>query len=165
MPALAAGVSAPDFNTRTLDDKQLSLKEALASGPVVLAFFKVSCPTCQYALPFYERLFKAYKNQHVTLVGVSQNDVKDTKAFVREFGLSLPILLDDTTRYPISNAYRLTNVPTIFWIDPEGEIELTSVGWSKPDFEKVNQKMAEAASIAAVPLYQRGEDVLDYRAG
>jgi len=165
MPALAAGVSAPDFNTRTLDDKQFSLKEGLASGPVVLAFFKVSCPTCQYALPFYERLFKAYKNQHVTLVGVSQNDVEDTKAFVREFGLSLPILLDDTRRYPISNAYRLTNVPTIFWVDPEGEIELTSVGWSKPDFEKVNQKMAAATSIAAVPLYQRGEDVLDYRAG
>jgi len=165
MPALSVGVNAPVFNAGTLDGKSFSLKEALGRGPVVLAFFKVSCPTCQYALPFYERLFKAYKNQHVTLIGVSQNDAKDTAAFMREFGLSLPILLDDTRRYPVSNAYGLSNVPTIFWIAPDGEIELTSVGWSKPDFEKVNQKMAEAASIAAVPLYQRGEDVLDYRAG
>jgi peroxiredoxin len=165
MPALSVGVNAPDFNAGTLDGKSFSLKEALGRGPVVLAFFKVSCPTCQYALPFYERLFKAYKNQHVTLIGVSQNDAKDTAAFMREFGLSLPILLDDTRRYPVSNAYGLSNVPTIFWIAPDGEIELTSVGWSKPDFEKVNQKMAEAANIAAVPLYQRGEDVLDYRAG
>lgn len=165
MPALSVGASAPDFNVGTLDGKPFSLKEALGRGPVVLAFFKVSCPTCQYALPFYERLFKAYKNQHVTLVGVSQNDAKDTAAFVREFGLSIPILLDDTRRYPISNAYGLSNVPTIFWIASDGEIELSGVGWSKPDFEKVNQKMAEAGSIVAAPLYQRGEDVLDYRAG
>jgi len=165
MSALSVGASAPDFSTGTLDGKPFSLKGALAHGPVVLAFFKVSCPTCQYALPFYERLFKAYKNQHVILVGVSQNDAQDTKAFAREFGIALPVLLEDTRRYPISNAYGLTNVPTIFWIDPDGEIELTSVGWSKPDFEKVNQKMATAASIAAARLYQRGEDVLDYRAG
>jgi len=165
MSVLSVGARAPDFSTGTLDGKPFSLKEALARGPVVLAFFKVSCPTCQYALPFYERLFRAYKNHNVTLVGVSQNDAKDTKAFAREFGIALPVLLEDTRRYPISNAYGLTNVPTIFWIDPDGEIALTSVGWSKPDFEKVNQKMATAASTAAVALYQRGEDVLDYRAG
>src|SRR5215510_12576719 len=116
MQALSPRTTAPDLVLNTTTGKPFVLSEALGRGPVVLAFFKVSCPTCQYAFPFYERLFKAYKNQHVTLVGVSQNDAKDTAAFVREFGLSLPTVLDDTRRYPVSNAYGLSNVPTIFWI-------------------------------------------------
>jgi len=114
MPALPVGKAAPDFNLKTFDGKQFALKDALARGPVVLVFFKVSCPTCQYALPFYERLFKAYKNHQVTLVGVSQNDAQDTAAFAREFGVHFPLLLDESSRYPVSNAYGLTNVPTIF---------------------------------------------------
>jgi peroxiredoxin len=141
------------------------LKETLERGPVALVFFKVSCPTCQYALPFYERLFKAYKNQHVTLVGVSQNDAKDTAAFAKEFGVSFPLLLEDTRSYPVSNAYGLTNVPTTFWIASDGEIEVTSVSWVKAEFEQINRKMAEAGQIAALPLFQPGEAVQDFRAG
>ena len=77
MAALTPGSTAPDFSLNTLDGKKFSLKEALLRGPVVLAFFKVSCPTCQYAFPFLERLFQAYKNQGVTLIGVSQNPAED----------------------------------------------------------------------------------------
>jgi len=165
MPALSAGKATPHFQLNTLDGKTFSLKETLERGPVVLVFFKVSCPTCQYALPFYERLFKAYKNQHVTLVGVSQNDAKDTAAFAKEFGVSFPLLLEDTRSYPVSNAYGLTNVPTTFWIASDGEIEVTSVSWVKAEFEQINRKMAEAGRIAAAPVFQPSEEVQDYRAG
>ena len=47
MPALDTGVMAPDFTLPTIDGEQVSLKEALQKGPVLLAFFKVSCPVCQ----------------------------------------------------------------------------------------------------------------------
>ena len=165
MPALATGKIAPDFHLTSLDGKPFDLATSLARGPVVLVFFKVSCPTCQYALPFYERLYKAYKNQHVTMMGVSQNDAKDTAAFAIEFGTTFPMLLDDTQKYPVSNAYGLTNVPTTFWIARDGEIEVTSVGWSKPDFEQINRKMAEAASTPVTMPFRPGEDVRDFRAG
>jgi len=165
MPALIAGKVAPDFELTTVDGKSLRLSDTLARGPVVLAFFKVSCPTCQYAFPLYERLFKAYQNRHVTLIGVSQNDARDTAAFVKEFGITFPMLLDDTAKYPVSNAYGLTNVPTLFWIASDGEIEVSSVGWSKADFDQINRKMAEAETKAPAPLYKPGEDILDFRAG
>ena len=165
MPALAAGKLAPDFKLNTLDGKPFVLKDVLAGGPVVLVFFKVSCPTCQYALPFYERLFKAYKNQNVTLVGISQNDPKDTKAFANQFGITFPLLLDDTRSYPVSNAYGLTNVPSIFLVAEDGEIEISSVGWYKAEFEQVNQRMSTGARMKAIPAFQAGESVQDYRAG
>lgn len=165
MAALTAGTKAPDFTLKTLDGKSFSVADELARGPVVLVFFKVSCPTCQYALPFYERLYKAYGKNGVTLVGVSQNDAKETAAFNREFGVTFPMVLDEIGKYPVSNAYGLTNVPTIFWVAQDGEIEVSSVGWVKADFEQINRKMAEAGKAAAALIFKPGEDVRDFRAG
>jgi peroxiredoxin len=165
MAALTAGTTAPDFTLKTQDGKRFSLRDELARGPVVLAFFKVSCPTCQYAFPFLERLYKAYGQNGVTLVGVSQNDATETAAFGKDFGVTFPILLDDTRKYPVSNAYGLTNVPTLFWIAQDGEIEISSVGWIKVDFEQINRKMAEAGKIAPAGMFKPGEDVRDFRAG
>ena len=132
------------------------MNDELARGPVVLVFFKVSCPTCQYALPFLERLHKAYGHKGVTLVGVSQNDATDTAKFNKEFGVTFPVLLDDTGSYPVSNAYGLTNVPSIFWIAQDGEIEVSSVGWVKADFEQINRKMAETGKIAPATVFRVG---------
>ena len=165
MAALAMGAKAPEFELKRLDGKPFSLRDELARGPVVLAFFKVSCPTCQYAFPFYERLHKAYGHKGVRLVGISQNDAKETAAFIKEFGITFRAVLDDTRSYPVSNAYGLTNVPTIFWVAQDGEIEVSSVGWLKADFEEINRRMAEAGKSAPAAMFRPGEDVRDFRAG
>ena len=165
MTALAAGVKAPDFELKRLDGKRFSLNAELAKGPVVLAFFKVSCPTCQYAFPYLERLYKAYASRGIALVGVSQNDANETTAFAKDFGVTFPLLLDDMRSYPASNAYGLTNVPTIFWIAQDGEIEVSSVGWVKADFELINRKMAETGKTTPAAVFRAGEEVRDFRAG
>lgn len=165
MAALVSGTKAPQVELKALDGKRFSLADELARGPVVLAFFKVSCPTCQYALPFLERLYKAYGQKGVSVIGVSQNDAKDTAAFAKEYGITFPILLDDTHKYPASNAYGLTNVPSLFWVAEDGEIEVSSVGWVKSDFEQINRKMAEHGSMAPAVVFKPGEDVRDFRAG
>ena len=165
MATLEPGKQAPDFSLNTLDGKKFSLRDAAERGPVILAFFKVSCPTCQYTLPFLERLYKAYGNKNVTLVGVSQNDKKDTAGFLREFGITFPILLDDMNTYPVSNAYGLTNVPTVFWIAQDGEIEISSVGWVRKEIEEINHRVAETGGDGAKPVFLAGEQVADFRAG
>jgi peroxiredoxin len=165
MAALTVGTKAPDFEVRAMDGRRFVLRDELALGPVVLVFFKVSCPTCQYALPFLERLERAYGHTGVRIIGVSQNDPKQTAAFTKEFGISFPVLLDETDRYPVSNAYGLTNVPTLFWIAQDGQIEVSSVGWIKADFEEVGRKMAQARNIPAATVFKPGEDVRDFRAG
>ena len=165
MPALTTGTKAPDFELKTLDGTQFSLAESLAKGPVLLAFFKVSCPTCQYAFPFLQRLHAAYAKNGVALLGVSQNSPADTAAFVREFGVTFPVLLDEQPMYPVSNAYGITNVPTVFWIAQDGEIEISSVGWMKADYQEINRMMAEAGKIAPHAMFAPGEEVRDYHAG
>jgi peroxiredoxin len=165
MAALTTGTKAPDFELKAMDGRTFVLRNELAHGPIVLAFFKVSCPTCQYAFPFIERLERAYGHSGVRIIGVSQNHPRDTANFTKEFGVTFPVLLDDADKYPASNAYGLTNVPTLFWIAPDGEIEVSSVGWVKADFEKINKKMAEARNIPPASVFKPQEDVRDFRAG
>jgi peroxiredoxin len=165
MAALTAGTKAPEFELRTIDGKPFAPRDELARRPVVLAFFKVSCPVCQYAFPFLERLYKAYGNNNVALVGVSQDDAKATSAFMKDFGVTFPVLLEDPNRFLASNAYGLTNVPTVFWIGQDGEIEVSSVGWVKADFEEIGRKMADAARTAPVLVFKPGEDVREFRSG
>ena len=165
MAALTAGTSAPDFKLQTMDGKQFSLGDALKHGPVVAAFFKISCPVCQYAFPFLERVYKAHGGKNVSIVGISQNDKKDTAAFVKEYGVTFPVLLDDTNTYPASNAYGLTNVPTTFWIGQDGEIEVSSVGWERKAIEEINRKAAESNGDGPKAVFRADESVPDFRAG
>jgi peroxiredoxin len=165
MPALAVGKKAPDFTLPTMDGKSFSLRQALTQGPVVLAFFKISCPVCQYAFPFLQRIYKSYSDKNVSIIGVSQNNQRDTAAFIKEYGVTFPVLLDDTDSYPVSNAYGLTNVPTIFWIDPDGTIKISSVGWVQQEIDELNRKVAHAGQHKLQPVFLPDESIPAYRPG
>ena len=65
----------------------------------------------------------------------------------------------------MSNAYGLTNVPSIFWLGQDGEIEVSSVGWVRADFEQIAKKMAGTQNIPPTSVFKPGEDVRDFRAG
>ena len=165
MAALPAGKKAPDFSLTAVDGQKISLQEALQQGPAIAAFFKVSCPVCQYSFPLFERLHKAYGSQKIAMVAISQDDAKNTAAFLKEYGVTFPALIDDPAGYVASNAYGLTNVPTWFLIGQNGEIEISSVGWVRADVEELNRRLAEANHTRPRPLFRPGEDVRDSRPG
>ena len=165
MATLEAGFTAPDFTLNGMNGEKVSLAEARKKGPVLAAFFKISCPVCQYAFPFLERIFRAYAKSPVTLVGISQNDKKQTSDFAREYGITFPLLLDDTRSYPASNAYGLTNVPSIFLISPGGKVDFSIVGWSKRDIEDLNARLAKAVGKPPAQIFKPGEDVPEFKAG
>src|SRR6202451_2209946 len=113
MAALLPGAKAPAFALQSTDEKKLNLADALKKGPVVAAFFKVSCPTCQFSAPFLERIHETYGGEKFTLWGISQDDAEDTREFCKEFDVDFPILLE-TPGYALSNKYGLTHVPSLF---------------------------------------------------
>jgi len=165
MTALREGTKAPDFSLPTLDGGTFSLRDALQRGPVATVFFKVSCPVCQYAFPFFERLRKAYGGEKVAIVGISQDDKPNTAAFLKEYGVTFPALLDDPAGYVVSNAYGLTNVPSWFLIAQDAEIKVSSVGWVRADVEDLNHRLADANRTSIRRLFRPGDDVRDYQPG
>jgi peroxiredoxin len=159
-----AGKTAPDFALPDAKGKKHSLAEALRKGPVLLAFYKVSCPVCQYALPFVERIYQAYGSEHVTVLGISQDDAPDTREFCDEYGLTFPALVDEEG-YPVSNKYGLTNVPTLVLVQPDGRVKVGGHGFSKRDLEAVSKEFAAAAGKPEAAMFAQGEAVPDYKPG
>jgi peroxiredoxin len=106
--------------------------------PVLLAFFKVSCPTCQFTFPYLERM-----SGKIPVVGISQNNTELTDEFRRAFRLTFPILIDGRG-YPASNAYRIRTVPSLFLVEPDGRISLAVTGFSRADLASIGERFGAA---------------------
>lgn len=159
MTHLVAGNMAPGFSLKGLDGKEYSLGALMERGPVVAAFFKSSCPVCQFTFPFLERLYKRYGGEGVTFLGISQDDARATAKFATEYGVTFPMVIDDENGYVVSNAYGLTNVPTVFLVNPDGSIEVGFNGFDKRDLETIAGKLAERKKMALAPLFRSDEVV------
>jgi len=151
-----AGILAPDFTLPDMTGTARPLRDWLEQGPVLIAFFKISCPTCQYTFPFLQRLTAS----SLRVVGISQDVRRKTEGFNREYGIGFPVQLDsEDENYPVSNAYGITHVPSLFLIEPDGRIALTSVGFVKKDLEAI------AKRFGVVELFHRDEKIEAFRAG
>jgi peroxiredoxin len=158
MTNIVAGNMAAGFSLKSLDNKDYSLNALLERGPVVAGFFKVSCPVCQFTFPFLERLYKRYGGDGVTFLGISQDDARATRNFAKEYGVTFPLAADENG-YPVSNAYGLTNVPTVFLIDTDGTVKVSCMGFDKKDLEKIATHLAERKKISLAPLFRSDEVV------
>ena len=141
---LQPGDSAPDINLSDLDGTAWKLHEALQHGPVVLAFFKISCPTCQMTFPFLQRIADSASGGPKNIVAISQDDAPDSREFQQRFGLSMPTLIDVPPGYSASNAYGIFSVPSIFVVETDGRIASAVEGFNKAALEDLGRRFSVA---------------------
>lgn len=162
MVALMPGITAPEVTLRNLQGSSLSLSSALSNHKfVVLAFFKVGCPVCQFIFPYLERLHQ--RHPKAAIWGISQDDAKATEAFLKTYGATFPVLLDENLDHTVN--YGLTNVPTVFIVDKSGQVKLTSVGFVKDDLEEVNLQLSQIYGTPHSPLFTDDDNVPAVRPG
>jgi peroxiredoxin len=166
MTNIVTGITAPDFSLRALDGKEFALGKLLEHGPVVAAFFKISCPVCQFTFPFLERLHQRYGLGRATILGISQDDARATKEFATEFGITFTMLLDEKQKgYLASNAYGLTSVPVIILIGTDGAAKVVCQGFDKKGLESIAAELSERSKIAPAALFRPDESVPAYKPG
>jgi len=151
------GSTAPRFRLPLLGGGEFALSASLSAGPIVLAFFKTTCPTCMLAFPFLERIH--VRSNALRLLAISQDSAQATARFHEEFEIAMPTALDSADgSYAVSNAYAITHVPSLFLISAEGSIEWFSTGFSKPELE-------ELGSIAQAEVFAPGDRVPVWKPG
>jgi len=164
MPLLSAGATAPAFQLATTTGERLSLSEGLARGPVLLAFFKVSCPTCQFTFPYLQRLYEQLRGEGVQVWGIVQDKAKDGTLFAEAFGVTFPVLVD-ASPYKVSQAYGLTHVPSLFLVQPDGSIEISGHGFSKADVLAIQHSLAQTLSATPPALFLPTERIPEFKPG
>jgi peroxiredoxin len=119
---------AANFELMDLSGKLVSL-EGLRGQVVVLNFWATWCGPCRYEIPHFTRLYNAYKDKGVTILGVSLDAEGKSKVdpFVKAKGISYPILLDQKSAVPrLYGGVR--GIPTTFVITQDGKIYRKHVG-------------------------------------
>jgi peroxiredoxin len=142
------GADAPPFKLPSLDGDSLSLPGDAAALPLLLAFFRVSCDTCDVAFPYINRLREAYPDGW-RLWAVSQDAAERTAAYRDRFAIICPVLIDDPD-LAVSRAYDPPSTPTLVLIGPEGSVEYVSEGFAKDDLNEISARLAARLGVAAV---------------
>jgi peroxiredoxin len=152
---LAAGDPAPAFSLPDLSGTKHTLAQMLSHGPVLAVLYKVSCPVCQLIFPFLQRI----SNKGFQTVAISQDDASATSGFAKTFGVKMLTLLDSPqSGYPVSNAFGITHVPSLFLIETDGVISYAGAGFQKTELEALSAR-------AGSPMFRPEEDVPAWRAG
>ncbi len=164
MSTVAAGRQAPPFELNSMEGKTHSLRNLLARGPVLGAFFKVSCPTCQYTFPFLERLYRQLGEKGMLVVGISQDSARDSEKFAKQFGVTFPVLIDQEP-YAVSRKYGVEFVPTLFLVTPDGQVEVSGDGFSKSDLLTIQKSLAQQLGVSPPAFFLPGEKIPEYKPG
>ena len=93
--ALKAGETAPAFTLNDPDGKRVSSIDLLASGPLVVSFYRGAwCPYCNMELQALQETLPEFVKLGASLVAISPQSEVNSRRSVRQNGLGFPILSD-----------------------------------------------------------------------
>jgi peroxiredoxin len=93
--AINVGQPFPDFSLSDATGKQVSMKELLAKGPLLISFYRGGwCPYCNMALKALEDSLSAIKARGVTLVAISPELPNQSLTTREKNELQFPVLSD-----------------------------------------------------------------------
>ncbi|MBM3141989.1 MAG: TlpA family protein disulfide reductase [Chloroflexi bacterium] len=117
---------APGFTLKTTNGESVSLSD-FRGKPVMLTFWKIDCPACEFQMPHTQALYNEWQNEEIAVLTIN---VGDRAAFVQEFvtsrRLTFPVLLD--LQGKVAQAYGIIGVPFTFFIDAEGILKAYQIG-------------------------------------
>ena len=139
------GFSAPGFTFNTLDQDSLTLED-LRGQAVILNFWASWCPPCQEEMPAMQSVYETFKDQGLHIVAVNlafQDSTEAAQNFVDTLGLTFPVVMDEDG--DVARQYRISALPTTFFIDADGVI----------------QEVVMGGPLSEALLYTRAESLLE----
>jgi len=135
---------APDFTLKTLNGQDLALSQ-LKGKVVLLDFWATWCGPCRESIPHLIQLYKAYRENGFEVIGVSldKGDVEIVRNFARSMDIPYPIVIASEE---VVRNYRVTAIPTTFFIDKEGKIRERITGFSSAISRQMTAKTTDLTS-------------------
>jgi peroxiredoxin len=144
---LGPGDRAPSFS---LD----GVADPWSDGDAVLVFFKVTCPVCQLAAPKVQAL----ADGGARVVAIGEDPPEKLEKYAAKYGQRAPTV-SEPAPYPVSEAYGLEAVPTVFLVGRDGVIADAVAGWDREGWNRV------AAAAGASRVSDAGDGLPPFRPG
>ena len=141
---------APVLNLRDIKGKQISSKELLKKGPVIIWFWNSCCGIKKKQLASLKSIYNTYKNQGLEIIAISEDGVKKTaktKQAVKVLKIPFINVMDKSRN--LLDQFQAFAVPSIYLITQDGKIQFTHSGYMPGDEKKLEKELA--------PLFQKKE--------
>ena len=121
------GYEAADFTLPDLQGKAVRLSD-FRGKVVFLNLWATWCPPCRMEMPSMQALYKRLASRDFVMLAVAEDEggAAAVGSFVRDAGLSFPVLLDPEAT--LSPRYGATGYPETFIIDRSGRVVNHTIG-------------------------------------
>jgi thiol-disulfide isomerase/thioredoxin len=134
------GEPVPNFTLVDLEGNQISLGD-FRGKTVFVNFWTTWCPPCRAEMPEIEAIHQEYKDKDVVVIGIAIMEPEDVvRQYVEQGSYSWTFVLDDSGK--VASDYRVTVIPTSFFIDQAGIIQAANIGGMAK--QAMENKLAEA---------------------
>ena len=139
--AWAAGAwaaSGVQFVLPDLDGHEVSLREELAKGPVVLDFWATWCKPCLQALPALSQLAAEYRERGVQVLTINidgPRNLPKIRPFLQRHQLQLRVLLDRTNQ--VMKQFQLLAPPATLILSADRGVVYSHEGYQPGDEAKL----------------------------
>lgn len=111
--------AVPDFDLPLLSGEGSVTMEQLQGKPVVLNFWASWCGPCREEAPLIEEVWKDYQDEGVVILGIATQDTEEeARAFVKETGLTYPMVRDPGS--DLFDQLRLLGLPQTLFVTRDG---------------------------------------------
>lgn len=148
MPPLKPGTEAPE------------VPGVDRAGTRLLYFYKVTCPTCQISAPVAEKIHQQLGER---FVGVGQDPREKLDHFGEELGATFTAVSDEPP-YPLSDAYGIRTVPTVFLLE-DGRVLDVVESWDRDGWNRIAAKAGELEGRPAEAISWEGDGLPPFRPG
>lgn len=112
------------------------------------------------AAPKAQALRDAYPDR---IFGVGQDPEEKLSAFDADHAMAIP-RVPDLPPYPVSNAYGIRVVPTVFLVQDSTVLD-TVESWDRDGYNRVSQRLAELTGSEYVEISSSGDGLPPFRPG
>lgn len=150
MSMLGIGALAPHFTLLGIDGREYSVPRDTSGQPALFVFFKTTCPTCDVAFPYINRLKEHYPDGW-NIWAIAQDPPEKAREYSSRHRIEYPVLIDAPT-YTASKLYDPAATPTLFLVNERGRTVYSTYGFAKDDLNEVARLVAASVGAKALTI-------------